>query len=165
VAPFDELVREHGGTVMRVCRAVLAPADAEDAWSETFLAALAAYPRLRPDSDTRAWLVTIAHRKAIDQWRAAGRRAVPAGDLPDLPDRPDLLDRPVTEAPALPDDELRAALATLTPAQREAVLLHHVGGVPHTEVAAALDITPAAARRRAADGVAALRAQMTGGRS
>ena len=55
--------------VMRVCRALLAPSDAEDAWSETFLAALQAYPRLPPDSNVQGWLVTIAHRKAIDQLR------------------------------------------------------------------------------------------------
>jgi len=46
--PFEELVAEHGPTVLRVCRAVLGPADAEDAWSETFLAALDAPSRPLP---------------------------------------------------------------------------------------------------------------------
>ena len=82
--PFEHVVREHGTVVMRVCRALLSPTDADEAWSETFLSALQAYPRLRPDSDVRAWLVTIAHRKAIDQLRAASRRAVPSGHLPDV---------------------------------------------------------------------------------
>ncbi len=150
--PFDDLVQEHGAVVMRVCRALLAPSDAEDAWSETFLSALRAYPRLRPDSDERAWLVTIAHRKALDQLRAAGRRAVPAGELPDI----------ATEDPPAADEELRAGLAALSPVQREAVVLHHLGGLPYDEIAAALDITPAAARRRAADGIAALRTRLTG---
>jgi RNA polymerase sigma factor (sigma-70 family) len=154
VAPFDELVQRHGAVVMRVCRALLSPADADDAWSETFLSALRAYPRLRPDSDERAWLVTIAHRKALDQLRAAGRRAVPAGELPDVAAK---------EAPPAPDDELRAALAALSPAQCEAVVLHHLGGLPHNEIAAVLGISPAAARRRAADGIAALRTRLTGG--
>jgi RNA polymerase sigma factor (sigma-70 family) len=153
VRPFDQLVQEHGAVVMRVCRAMLSSADADDAWSETFLSALRAYPRLRPDSDERAWLVTIAHRKALDQLRAAGRRAVPAGALPEV----------ATEDPAGPDEELRAALAALTPVQREAVILHHLGGLPHDEIAAALGISSAAARRRAADGIAALRTRMTGG--
>jgi len=153
VRPFEDVVAEHGATVLRVCRAVVGPVDAEDAWSETFLSALRAYPRLRPDSDERAWLVTIAHRKALDQLRAAGRRAVPAGELPDV----------ATEDPPRPDEELRAALADLSPAQREAVVLHHLGGLPHHEIAAALGISPAAARRRAADGIAALRTRLTGG--
>ncbi len=58
--PFEEIVITHGPTVLRVCRAVLGPVDADDAWSETFLAALRAYPALRPDSNVEAWLVTTA---------------------------------------------------------------------------------------------------------
>src|SRR5439155_1427065 len=76
--PFEEIVAEHGPTVLRVCRAVLGRVDAEDAWSETFLAALSAYPRLRANSNIEAWLVTIAHRKALDHLRAASRRLVVA---------------------------------------------------------------------------------------
>jgi len=52
--------------VLRVCRAVLA-VDADDAWSETFLSAMTAYPALPADANAQAWLVTIAHRKAIAQ--------------------------------------------------------------------------------------------------
>jgi methylated-DNA-[protein]-cysteine S-methyltransferase len=52
--------------VLRVCRAVVGPDLAEDAWSETFLAALRAFPSLQADANVEAWLVTIAHRKAID---------------------------------------------------------------------------------------------------
>ena len=83
--PFEAVVALHGAVVLRVCRAVLGAADAEDAWSETFLAALTAYPRLPGDANVEAWLVTIAHRKAIDITRAAARRAVPVADVPDRP--------------------------------------------------------------------------------
>ena len=62
--PFEQIVTEHGPTVLRVCRALLARPDADDAWSDTFLAALRAYPDLPPDANVEAWLVTIAHRKA-----------------------------------------------------------------------------------------------------
>ena len=72
--PFEAVVAAHGGTVLRVCRAVLGAADADDAWSETFLAAMRAYPGLPADANVEAWLVTIAHRKAIDVTRAAARR-------------------------------------------------------------------------------------------
>ncbi len=152
--PFDQLVREHGAVVMRVCRAMLTSADAEEAWSETFLAALRAYPRLRPGSNERGWLVTIAHRKALDQLRAAGRRARPVADLPDV--------GAVDPSPA--DDELQAAVLDLSPAQREAVVLHHLGGIPYADIAVELGVSPAAARRRAADGIAALRARLGGTR-
>src|SRR5258708_6368859 len=63
--PFDSVVTTHGPTILRVCRAVLGPNEADDAWSDTFLAALQAYPALPPDANVEAWLVTIAHRKAI----------------------------------------------------------------------------------------------------
>src|SRR5919206_818432 len=79
--PFEAIVAEHGAVVMRVCRALLGSVEAEDAWSETFLAALRAYPSLRPGSNVRGWLVTIAHNKAIDQIRARQRVPVPAGEI------------------------------------------------------------------------------------
>ena len=53
---------EHGPMVMRVCRALLGHADAGDAWSETFLSAMQAYPKLPPSSNIRGWLVTIIAR-------------------------------------------------------------------------------------------------------
>lgn len=107
--PFEEVVAEHGPVVMRVCRALLGGADAEDAWSETFLAALRAYPDLRPDSNARAWLVTIAHRKAIDQCRRANRDPRPTENLVERPTWDDL--------PGV-GTELRAALENLPPKQR-----------------------------------------------
>jgi RNA polymerase sigma factor (sigma-70 family) len=152
--PFEHVVREHGSVVMRVCRALLAPADAEDAWSETLIAALRAYPRLRPDSDVRAWLVTIAHRKALDQLRARSRRAVPS---PSLPERATADVEPA-------DDALRAAVAALPDKQRAAVVLHHLAGLPYVDVAAEVGGTAAAARRAAADGIARLRRTIGGTR-
>ena len=64
-APFERIVTEHGPTVLRVCRALLRPEDAQDAWAETFLSALRAYPQLPVEANVAAWLTTIAHRKAI----------------------------------------------------------------------------------------------------
>ena len=69
VRPFEDIVTEYGPMVLRVCRAVVGPTDAEDAWSETFLSAMRAYPDLEPDANVEAWLVTIAHRRAIDVGR------------------------------------------------------------------------------------------------
>src|ERR1700742_2559240 len=83
--PFEKVVAQHGATVLRVVRAVLGHADADDAWSETFLAAMKAYPDLPADANLEAWLVTIAHRKAIDIHRATSRRAIPIADTPDTP--------------------------------------------------------------------------------
>jgi RNA polymerase sigma factor (sigma-70 family) len=145
--PFETVVSDHGRTVLRVCRAVLGPVDADDAWSETFLAAMKAYPDLPADANVEAWLVTIAHRKAIDITRARARRPIPTGEPPDTADLP----RPA------PDDDLADALARLPDKQRHAVAYHYLAGLPYTDVAAILGGSADAARRSAADGIAALR--------
>ena len=148
--PFEEIVAAHGSVVMRVCRALLGPTDAEDAWAETFLSALRSYPTLRPDSNVPGWLVTIAHRKAIDQIRASARTPRPTDRLPEAV---------ATEGNpgSAPDTELWAALAALPPKQRAAVVYHHVAGLPYAEVGDLLETSEAAARRSAADGIARLR--------
>ncbi len=146
--PFEKVVMTHGTTVLRVCRAILGPKDADDAWSETFLAALRAYPTLRPDSNVEAWLVTIAHRKAIDQTRARARRPMPIDPLPECP-APSEEDRC--------DEDLWAAMQALPFKQRLAVAYHYVAGMPYADVAALIGGSQDAARRAAADGIATLR--------
>lgn len=150
--PFEQIVTEHGPVVLRVCRAVLGPADAEDAWSETFLAALKAYPALDPDANVEAWLVTIAHRKALDAARASARRPVAVGDAGALPERPSRQGRPEDW-----DGDLWQALRALPDRQRTAVAYHHLAGLPYKEVAALTGGTAEAARRAAADGIRTLR--------
>ena len=146
--PFEHVVAEHSRVVLRVCRALLPPDDAQDAAAEAFLSALRAYPRLRPDSDVRAWLVTIAHRKALDVLRARARAAVPVAEVPDRGARPH---------DPLPDDDLWDAVRALPHKQREAVVYRYVADLPYAEVATLMGTSEAAARRNAADGVKALR--------
>src|SRR5580700_1025339 len=81
--PFEKVVADHGATVLRVCRVLLAGHDADDAWSETFLSAMRAYPDLPGSANVEAWLVTIAHRKAIDLLRARSRQPVPVAEIPE----------------------------------------------------------------------------------
>jgi RNA polymerase sigma factor (sigma-70 family) len=156
VRPFEEIVEAYGPTVMRVCRSLLGPADADDAWAETFLAALRAYPRLRPGSNVRAWLVTIAHRKAIDQIRAAARRPQPAPEIGEASS--------TRWDPARRDGDLFAAWHALPPKQRSAVAYHHVAGLSYAEVGILLKTGEVAARRSAADGIANLRRSYARGR-
>jgi RNA polymerase sigma factor (sigma-70 family) len=146
---FDHIVREHGQTVLRMTRSMLPPADADDAWSETFLAALRAYPGMPPDANVEAWLVTIARRKAIDIMRTAARHATPTDTLPDglsqigIPDADDL--------------DLARLIGTLPDRQRRAVTLHYLAGMPHQEIAELIGGTADAVRRAASDGIASLR--------
>jgi RNA polymerase sigma factor (sigma-70 family) len=146
--PFEQIVVHHGPTVLRVCRALLARYDADDAWSETFLAALRAYPDLPADANVQAWLVTIAHRKAIDVLRAEARRPRPVPELPE---------RTSTPSGEETDGRLWTGWRALPDKQRQAVALHHIAGLSYAEVAERLGGTAAAARRAAADGIAALR--------
>jgi RNA polymerase sigma factor (sigma-70 family) len=146
--PFEAIVVRYGATVLRVVRAVVGPIDADDTWSETFLAALKAYPRLPPDANVEAWLVTIAHRKAIDLVRSTARRAVPLAEMPDKPSR---------ERADAHDLDLDAALAALPPKQRQAVAYHFLAGLPYSDIAPLLNSSVDAARRAAADGIATLR--------
>src|SRR5689334_10078096 len=109
--PFEAVVVDHGPAVLRVCRAVAGPVDADDAWSETFLSALRGYPELPADANVEAWLVTIAHRKAIDVTRTRTRAAIPTDTLPETPG---------TQTPER-DDDLADALAALPNSERHAV--------------------------------------------
>jgi RNA polymerase sigma factor (sigma-70 family) len=147
--PFETIVSRHGPTVLRVCRAVVGPDAAEDAWSDTFLAALRAYPDLPPEANVEAWLVTIAHRKALDQHRARARLPVPVEETPD--------GRSADGNPEDWDGELWDALKALPAKQRAAVAYHHLAGLPYAEVAVILGNSEAAARRAAADGIKTLR--------
>jgi RNA polymerase sigma factor (sigma-70 family) len=156
--PFEAIVSAHGSTVLRVCRAVLGPADADDAWSETFLSAMKAYPDLPADANVEAWLVTIAHRKAIDVTRAAARRAIPVAETPDTATSPAAAGDAEPDAAA----ELTQALAKLPAKQKQAIAYHYLAGLPYAEVAAIIGGSADAARRAAADGIAALRRSYPG---
>jgi RNA polymerase sigma factor (sigma-70 family) len=145
--PFEDVVTGHGATVLRVCRAVLGTADSEDAWSETFLSAFKAYPDLPADANVEAWLVTIAHRKAIDFGRARSRRAVPVDELPES----------AAAVTADTDIDLVDALSRLPDKQKQVIAYHYLAGLPYAEIATIVGGSGDAARRSGADGIANLR--------
>jgi RNA polymerase sigma factor (sigma-70 family) len=152
--PFEKVVARHADAVLRVCRVLLGAHDAEDAWSETFLAALRAYPELPETANTEAWLVTIAHRKAIDVLRARKRQPAPVEDVPEAPT--------TLGVPGEQDADLWQAVAALPDKQRQAVAYHYVAGLPYAEIAVILGGTTDAARRAAADGIKNLRKNYQG---
>ena len=152
--PFERVVAEHGETVLRVCRVVVGFADAEDAWSETFLAALRAYPGLPADANVQAWLVTIAHRKAIDILRRRRRDGPPIDTFPERPS--------TIGIPGAADPDLWDAVIALPAKQRQAVAYHHLAGLPYADIAALIGGTAEAARKVASDGIKALRLTYAG---
>jgi RNA polymerase sigma factor (sigma-70 family) len=148
--PFQALIDDHGEEVMAVLRGAVGRQAAEDCFQETFLAALRGYPRLRSSRNLRGWLLTIAHRKAIDHHRADGRRPVPV---------PEVAEAEVPQE--LPENGIWSAVATLPPKQRAAVALRYGSDLPHAEIAAALGCSTEAARRSLHEGVKRLRRELT----
>ena len=146
--PFQVFLDEHAEPLHRFLVALVGPQEAEDALQETLIAALRAYPRLRANSNLRAWAFSIARNKAIDSARARGRRPVPVDGARDH-----------LVAPAAPeaDTELWAAVRELPPRQRTAVALRFAADLTHRDVGAAMGCTEEAARRSAADGLKRLR--------
>jgi RNA polymerase sigma factor (sigma-70 family) len=145
--PFQLLLEEHRRDVHRFLLASVGPGECEDCFQETFLSALRAYPGLREGSNLRGWLLTIAHRKALDAHRARARRAVPVADVPETE----------MEAAEAPDEALWAAVRALPPKQRAAVLLRFAGDLEPAEVGLAMGTSPEAARRNVFEGLKQLR--------
>ncbi len=173
--PFDAAVARHGPTVLRVCRAALgAGPDADDAWSETFLSALRAWPDLPEETNVEAWLVRVAHRRAVDVVRRGTRAGDPAGGADDVAALEALDARNgVGRSPAgghaggHDDDEpgghpIWTTVATLPTRQRLCVAYRYLGGLAYADIAELTGGSEAAARRAAADGVAALRRLLSG---
>lgn len=179
---FHEIVERHGPTVLRVCAATLGPgADAEDAWSETFLAALRGYP-FDDIEDVEAWLVRVARHKSVDIVRR-NRRAAPHPELVrDLEAAHDSTRSRRLGAGAAKDDEAGQALqrlfvddvhpgadveawdgelwshvGALSERQQFVVVHRYVGQWTYPEIADKLGCSTAAARRCGADAIAALR--------
>ena len=147
--PFQILIDEHAGDVMAVLRGAVGREGAEDCFQETFLSALRAYPKLKDGGNLRGWLITIAHRKAIDHHRARGRRPVPVAEVAE-----------VAVADPEPGDGIWAAVGALPPKQRAAVTLRYASDLPHAEIAAALGCSPEAARRSLHEGIKRLRKEL-----
>ena len=147
--PFQVLIDEHAGDVMAVLRGAVGRGDADDCFQETFVAALRAYPKLKDAGNLRGWLLTIAHRKAIDHHRARGRRPLPLAQVPEVA---------VTDPE--PGEEIWAKVWTLPPKQRAAVELRYGADLPHAEIAAALGCSTEAARRNLHEGLKRLREEL-----
>jgi DNA-directed RNA polymerase specialized sigma24 family protein len=152
--PFQRFLDAHRDDVWRFLVVAVGREAADDCFQETFLAALRAYPGVRLDNP-RAWVLTIAHRKALDHHRARARRPVPVGAVPDVPAPGDGADRPFD-----PAEGAWAHVRVLPPKQRAALLLRYAGDLSHREVAAALGTSEEAARRSAHEGLKRLREEL-----
>src|SRR5579875_1510033 len=126
--PFQTLLDSHARDVHRFLIATVGAGDADDCYQETWLAALRAYPRLRDATNLRGWLLTIAHRKAIDHVRRR-RPVVLVADVPD---------RAGQDTPTITDDELWDQVRELPAKQRTALALRYVADAGYGEISAVM---------------------------
>jgi len=150
--PFQRFLDDVAGDVHRFLVATAGPNEADDCFQETFLAALRAYPRLRPDSNLRGWVLTIAYRKGLDAHRARGRRALPVADPPER-----------AVGAGVPDGEpaLWAQVDELPPKQRAAVRHRFVEDLAYADIGRAIGCSEEAARRSVHEGLKRLRGMQT----
>jgi RNA polymerase sigma factor (sigma-70 family) len=149
IPPFQVFLDEHREDVYRFLVASVGRNDADDCFQETLLAALRAYPRLRSNSNLRAWVLTIAHRKALDSHRSRARRPVPVERVPDG------AAAAVDEREG--DAELWRAVRELPAKQHAAVVLRYANDLAHGEIGRVLGCSEEAARRNVHEGVKKLR--------
>lgn len=154
--PFQALLEEHRTDLYRFCVATAGPGDADDCFQETWIAALRSYPKLRRADNLRAWLLRIAHNKAIDLHRSRARRPLPVESVPER-----TAAAPAAQARLDAEPELWAAVRDLPPKQRVAVFCRTVLGMPYGELADLLESSEDAARRNVFEGLKTLREEWT----
>ena len=148
--PFQTLLDEHRVEIYRFLVPPAGPAHADDAFQETWISALRAYPRLRRADNLRAWLFRIAQNKATDTHRTRARRAIPVEEPPQRP----------AAAAGERDEELWECLRALPEKQRTAVFCRSVLGMPYAEHAWLLESSEEAARRNVHEGLKRLREEL-----
>jgi RNA polymerase sigma factor (sigma-70 family) len=154
--PFQRFLDAHREDVWRFLVASVGREDADDCFQETFISALRAYPRLRANSNLKAWVLTIAHRKALDVHRAHARNAVPVAEITAVADGTGRSSPPV---PA-PNETLWHTVHALPSRQRSAIVLRFLGDLPHRDIAAAIGCSEEAARRSLHEGLTTLRKEL-----
>lgn len=154
---FGEVFRVRVDTVHRYIGAILRDdGRTEDATAETFIAAWKSLPSLREPERFDAWLLRIAHHRAMDELRKL-RPTVTLDDAPELPDeRRDASPALVIEGMA-DSIVVQDALAELPELQREVLTLRYLHDLSYDEIARQLDRSSSAVRQLRQRGLAALR--------
>ena len=143
IPPFERFYAEHREEVFGLLVRRLGTQRAEDAFQETFLRALRAYPALRNGDHLRAWALTIARHVAVDAFRRE-RQPLELEEPVELPRRPAYA-------------ELEHLTDRLPPTERAAVVLRYAYDLPYPAIAAALGSSEEAARQAASAGIRRLR--------
>ena len=150
--PFESLITDHGPELHRFLVGLVGAAEAEDCLQETFMSAFRAYPRLRSADNLRAWLYTIAQRKATDAVRRRVRR--PTQRLDGV--------EPVAASHAedAADDGLWTLVRALPMKQRAAVTHRFVLDLAYAEIGSRMGTSEEAARQNVSAGLRRLRREV-----
>ncbi|MDR7190429.1 RNA polymerase sigma-70 factor (ECF subfamily) [Microbacterium sp. BE35] len=155
---YDLLSPRVFGLILRV---LVDRAQSEEVLQEVFLEVWQSAARFAPNrGQGRSWVLTIAHRRAVDRVRssqASTDRDVRAG-FRDL----DVAHDGVAEQVELriEGEKVAAALSGLPDAQREALTLAYYGGYSQSEIAALVGAPLGTIKTRMRDGLSRLRAEM-----
>ena len=152
---YDATSRRLYGLVVRVVRD---PAQAEEVAQEAFLEIWRTSARFdAAKGSAMSWMMTIAHRKAVDRVRSA-EAASRRDQTYEATTQERAYDITAEEVErSLEGQRVRNALESLTETQRGAVQLAYFGGYTHNEVAALLGIPLGTAKTRIRDGLIRLR--------
>ena len=150
--PFQVFLDAHREDVYRFLVASVGRDEVDDCFQETFLSALRAYPQVRENSNLRGWILTIAHRKAIDAHRSRKRRPTPVDALPETASAP-----PSSERPAERETSLWRAVRELPGKQRAAVVHRFVNDLAYVDIGQMTGSSEEAARRNVHEGLKKLR--------
>ncbi len=155
---YDRFASIAHGVVRGVVRD---PSQSEEVTQEVFVEVWRLAPRFDPDrGSARTWLLTMAHRRAIDRVRSeqsSRDRTERVGHR----DRGRSFDEVSEEVEvSLEHEQIRAALGSLTKLQREAVELAYYQGYTYREVADILDTPLGTIKTRMRDGLIRLRDAM-----
>jgi RNA polymerase sigma-70 factor (ECF subfamily) len=158
-AAFERLVRRHFRAAFAVALAILgSAADAEDVAQDAFIAAFEQLDRCRDPERFPGWLAQIVRNRALNA--AQSKRTAGAAAARLDPPEPSLA--PTGEAVGLRGRLLRA-LARITPAQREVVLLHDLDEWTHAEIGESLGISAVMSRQHLFQARRAMRAFLAEG--
>ncbi|MFJ4687240.1 sigma-70 family RNA polymerase sigma factor [Streptomyces sp. NPDC091377] len=147
------------GRVLGVARAVLRDrAQSEEVAQEVLVEVWRTAPRYRPERGTAVnWILTLAHRRAVDRVRSVEAAAVrdhKAALLERTPEYDEVTEQ--VEA-RLEREQVRRCLRTLTEIQRQAVTLAYYRGLTYRQVAEALKLPLGTAKTRLRDGLIRMR--------
>jgi RNA polymerase sigma factor (sigma-70 family) len=158
---WTELYRIFSPTVLGYLRGQGAP-EAEDLTGEVFLQVVRDLHRFEGDRAAfKAWVLTIAHHRFIDQQRRARRRPVELVAVPEEPERT-APDAEVEALALLGAERVRELMAALSPDQRAVLLLRIVGDLTVEEIGRAVGKRPGAVKALQRRGLAALGRKLAG---